>query len=186
MSDTRGAGREGAPPLVVMEHVTKRFPGVVANDDVSLELRAGEVHALIGENGAGKSTLMRVLYGMYPAEEGRITVKGEEVKISSPRVAIAHGIGMVHQHFVLVDPFSITENVILGDEGGEILDMDGAHEKVAELALAYGFQVRPSAIVEELSVGEEQRVEILKALYRGVDILILDEPTAVLTPGEAQ
>jgi general nucleoside transport system ATP-binding protein len=186
MSDGRGAGREGAPPLVVMEHVTKRFPGVVANDDVSLELRAGEVHALIGENGAGKSTLMRVLYGMYPAEEGRITVKGEEVKISSPRVAIAHGIGMVHQHFVLVDPFSITENVILGDEGGEILDMDRAHEKVAELALSYGFQVRPSAIVEELSVGEEQRVEILKALYRGVDILILDEPTAVLTPGEAQ
>src|SRR4029453_17387776 len=106
MSDTREAGRGSAPPFVVMEHVTKRFPGVIANDDVSLELRAGEVHALIGENGAGKSTLMRVLYGMYPAEEGRILLKGEEIKISSPRVAIANGIGMVHQHFVLVDPFS--------------------------------------------------------------------------------
>ena len=186
MNDERGAGRDSAPPLVAMEHVTKRFPGVVANDDVSLELRAGEVHALIGENGAGKSTLMRVLYGMYPPDGGRILVNGEEVKITSPRVAIQHGIGMVHQHFVLVDPFSVTENVILGDEGGAVLDLDAAHEKVAALAQSYGFQVRPSALVEELSVGEEQRVEILKALFRGVDILILDEPTAVLTPGEAQ
>jgi simple sugar transport system ATP-binding protein len=169
-----------------MEHITKRFPGVVANDDVSLELRAGEVHALIGENGAGKSTLMRVLYGMYPADEGRIVVNGEEVKISSPRVAIQHGIGMVHQHFVLVDPFTVTENVILGDEGRAILDIDAAHGKVAELAKTYGFNVRPSALVEDLSVGEEQRVEILKALYRGVDLLILDEPTAVLTPLEAK
>src|SRR5918996_2804125 len=185
MSNDRGAGRGSAPPLVVMEHITKRFPGVVANDDVSLELRAGEVHALIGENGAGKSTLMRVLYGMYPADEGRITVKGEEVKISSPRVAIAHGIGMVHQHFVLVDPFTVTENVILGDEDRAVLDMDAAHEKVAALAKTYGFHVLPSAVVEDLSVGEEQRVEILKALYRGVDLLILDEPTAVLTPSEA-
>ena len=186
MSEEREAGRESAPPFVVMEHITKRFPGVVANDDVSLELRAGEVHALIGENGAGKSTLMRVLYGMYPADEGRIVVNGEEVKIASPRVAIKHGIGMVHQHFVLVDPFTVTENVILGDEGQAILDMEAAHEKVATLAKTYGFQVRPSALIEELSVGEEQRVEILKALYRGVDLLILDEPTAVLTPLEAK
>ena len=186
MSDDRGAGRESAPPLVVMEHITKRFPGVVANDDVSLELRPGEVHALIGENGAGKSTLMRILYGMYPASEGRILLGGEEVSISSPRVALQHGIGMVHQHFVLVDPFTVTENVILGDEGSAILDMETAQQKVADLAQAYGFQVRPSALIEDLSVGEEQRVEILKALYRGVEVLILDEPTAVLTPLEAK
>ena len=186
MGDERGAGRESAPPLVVMEHITKRFPGVVANDDVSLELRPGEVHALIGENGAGKSTLMRILYGMYPASEGRILLGGEEVSIASPRVALQHGIGMVHQHFVLVDPFTVTENVILGDEGSVILDMESAHQKVAALAQTYGFQVRPSAVIEDLSVGEEQRVEILKALFRGVEILILDEPTAVLTPLEAK
>jgi general nucleoside transport system ATP-binding protein len=186
MREERGAGRESAPPIVVMEHITKRFPGVVANDDVSLELRKGEVHALIGENGAGKSTLMRILYGMYPPSEGRIVLGREEVSITSPRVALHHGIGMVHQHFVLVDPFTVTENVILGDEGSAILDMESAHRKVAELAQTYGFQVRPSALIEDLSVGEEQRVEILKALFRGVEILILDEPTAVLTPLEAK
>jgi simple sugar transport system ATP-binding protein len=168
-----------------MERITKRFPGVVANDDVTLELRRGEIHAIIGENGAGKSTLMRILYGMYPADEGRILVDGEEVRISSPRVAIAHGIGMVHQHFVLVDPFTVTENVILGEEEDRVLRIDEAERKVAELARTYGFAIDPSARVEGLSVGEEQRVEILKALYRGVDVLILDEPTAVLTPQEA-
>jgi simple sugar transport system ATP-binding protein len=178
------AGRAGAPPLVVLEHVTKKFPGVVANDDVSLDLRKGEVHALIGENGAGKSTLMRVLYGMYPADAGRILIGGEEHKIASPRDAIASGIGMVHQHFVLVDPFTVTENVILGDEGGPVLHTDDAEQRVKVLADSYGFQIDPGAVVEDLSVGEEQRVEILKALYRGVDILILDEPTAVLTPAE--
>ena len=118
MSDGDGAGRESAPPFVALEGITKRFPGVVANDDVSLELRPGEVHALIGENGAGKSTLMRILYGMYPSDAGRIVIRGEEVRIHSPRDAIARGIGMVHQHFVLVDPFTVAENVILGDEGG--------------------------------------------------------------------
>jgi len=181
-----GAGGSATPPLVVLERITKRFPGVLANDEVDLELRAGEVHALIGENGAGKSTLMRVLYGMYPADGGRILVRGHEVKIGSPRDAIANGIGMVHQHFVLVDPFTVTENIILGEEGGERLDMDAAQERVAELADSYAFRVNPGAVVEELSVGEEQRVEILKALYRGVEILVLDEPTAVLTPSETK
>ena len=169
-----------------MEHITKRFPGVVANDDVTIEIRTGEVHAIIGENGAGKSTLMRVLYGMYPAEGGTITIQGEEVRIHSPRDAIALGIGMVHQHFVLVDPFTVTENVILGDEGGRILHTEDAEQQVQILADSYGFHIDPGATVEDLSVGEEQRVEILKALYRGVDVLILDEPTAVLTPSETQ
>ena len=172
------------PPLVVIRSLTKRFPGVVANDDVSLELRAGEVHALIGENGAGKSTLMRVLYGIYPSDGGSIEVRGREVRIHSPRDAIAYGIGMVHQHFVLVDPFTVAENVILGQEGSQLLHPDEANRRVSELADAYGFQIDPAAKVEQLSVGEEQRVEILKALYRGVDVLILDEPTAVLTPAE--
>jgi general nucleoside transport system ATP-binding protein len=181
-----GAGGNGTPPLVVLERITKRFPGVLANDEVDLELRAGEVHALIGENGAGKSTLMRVLYGIYPADGGRIIVRGHEVRIGSPRDAIANGIGMVHQHFVLVDPFTVTENIILGEEGGERLDMDAARQRVAELADSYAFRVDPGAVVEDLSVGEEQRVEILKALYRGVEILILDEPTAVLTPSETK
>ncbi len=158
----------------------------MANDEVSLELRQGEVHALIGENGAGKSTLMRVLYGMYPADAGRILLRGREVKVSSPRVAIGQGIGMVHQHFVLVDPFTVTENVILGDEGSPLVHLDDADEKVRALAASYGFAIDPTAVVEDLSVGEEQRVEILKALYRGVEILILDEPTAVLTPQETQ
>ncbi|HEY7661357.1 MAG TPA: ABC transporter ATP-binding protein [Actinomycetota bacterium] len=186
MTTGDGAGGNGSPPLVVLERITKRFPGVLANDEVDLDLRAGEVHALIGENGAGKSTLMRVLYGIYPNDGGRILVRGQEAKIASPRAAIALGIGMVHQHFVLVDPFTVTENIILGEEGGAVLDVDAAQQRVAELAEQYAFRVDPSAVVEDLSVGEEQRVEILKALYRGVDILILDEPTAVLTPGETQ
>jgi general nucleoside transport system ATP-binding protein len=178
------AGREGAP-LVVMEGITKRFPGVVANDEVDLSLAESEIHALVGENGAGKSTLMRVLYGLYPPDAGRIVVRGKEARITSPRQAIALGIGMVHQHFVLVDRFTVTENVVLGAEGGVVLDLDEASRKVQELARSYGFAVGPNAPVETLSVGEEQRVEILKALYRGVDLLILDEPTAVLTPPEA-
>jgi general nucleoside transport system ATP-binding protein len=181
-------GREGGPepPLVVLEGITKRFPGVVANDAVDLALRQGEIHALVGENGAGKSTLMRVLYGLYPPDAGRITVRGREVRIHSPRDAIALGIGMVHQHFVLVDRFTVTENIVLGLEGGPILDLDRAAETVRDLADTYGFYVDPDRRVEELSVGEEQRVEILKALYRGVDLLILDEPTAVLTPSETR
>lgn len=179
-----GAGREGAP-LVVLEGITKRFPGVVANDAVDLTLREGEIHALVGENGAGKSTLMRVLYGLYPPEEGRILVRGQEARIATPRQAIALGIGMVHQHFVLVDRFTVTENIVLGAEDGLLLQLDEAEKKVVELAKVYGLEVDPGAVVEDLSVGQEQRVEILKALYRGVDLLILDEPTAVLTPSEA-
>lgn len=186
MTNGYRAGGNGSPPIVVLERITKRFPGVLANDEVDLDLRPGEVHALIGENGAGKSTLMRVLYGMYPADGGRILVRGREAKISNPRDAIALGIGMVHQHFVLVDPFTVTENIILGEEGGVRLDVDAARQRVAELAESYAFQVDPRAVVEDLSVGEEQRVEILKALYRGVEILILDEPTAVLTPNETK
>ena len=179
-----GAGGHTGPPLVSLEGVTKRFPGIVANEKVSLELRAGEIHALVGENGAGKSTLMRVLYGLYPPDEGRIAMRGQEVKINSPRQAIAHGIGMVHQHFVLVDRFTVTENILLGAEGGALVDYASAEKKVEELARSYGFGVDPHAVVEELSVGQQQRVEIIKALYRGVDVLILDEPTAVLTPAE--
>src|ERR671918_2599978 len=178
------AGRPGAP-LVVMEGISKRFPGVVANDRVDLELREGEIHALVGENGAGKSTLMRVLYGLYPPDGGRTVVRGTEARIHSPRQAIALGIGMVHQHFVLVDRFTVTENIVLGAEGGAVVDFDEAAGRIGELARDYGFAVDPSVPVEGLSVGEEQRVEILKALYRGVDLLILDEPTAVLTPSEA-
>ncbi|MDQ3784992.1 MAG: ABC transporter ATP-binding protein [Actinomycetota bacterium] len=172
--------------LIALEAVTKRFPGIVANDAVDLTLESGEIHALIGENGAGKSTLMRVLYGMYPPDAGRILVKGHEVKVTSPRVAISLGIGMVHQHFVLVDRFTVTENIILGAEGGPVLDAGDAERKIAQLAGSYGFDVDPDRRIDELSVGQQQRVEILKALYRGVDLLILDEPTAVLTPSEAQ
>ena len=179
------AGRDRAP-LVTLEGITKRFPGVVANDSVDLTLETGEIHALVGENGAGKSTLMRVLYGLYPPEEGRILIRGEATKIGSPRDAIGQGIGMVHQHFVLVDRFTVTENIILGSEGGAIVDYDSAAKKIEELATSYGFHVNPRARVEDLSVGEEQRVEILKALYRGIDLLILDEPTAVLTPSESK
>jgi ABC-type uncharacterized transport system ATPase subunit len=182
-NDTDRAGRDSAP-LVVMEGITKRFPGIVATDRVDLAVRPGEIHALVGENGAGKSTLMRVLYGLYPPDEGRIEVRGREIRLHSPRDAINQGIGMVHQHFVLVDRFTVTENIVLGLEGGRVVDLDGAGERIRDLADSYGFYVAPEALVEDLSVGEEQRVEILKALYRGVDILILDEPTAVLTPSE--
>jgi simple sugar transport system ATP-binding protein len=178
-------GRESAP-LVSLEGITKVFPGIVANDSVDLELQRGEIHALIGENGAGKSTLMRVLYGLYPQDEGTIRIHGELTKINSPRAALAHGIGMVHQHFVLVDRFTVAENIILGAEGGPLLDLEGAAERIDELAKSYGFIVDPRKRVSDLSVGQQQRVEILKALYRGIELLILDEPTAVLTPTEAK
>jgi len=177
----------GDPARVLeLREVTKTFGSVVANDRVSLDVRRGEVLGLLGENGAGKSTLMKVLYGLYRADSGELRVDGEPVSITSPRDAVRLGIGMVHQHFLLVPPLTVAENVVLGAEpGGLALDRRGAERRVAELAERYGLAVDPRARVDDLSVGVQQRVEILKALYRDARILVLDEPTAVLTPQEA-
>ncbi|MFI1398988.1 ABC transporter ATP-binding protein [Streptomyces sp. NPDC020681] len=166
-----------------MRGITKRFPGVVANHDIDITIRKGTVHALVGENGAGKSTLMKILYGMQKPDEGTITVDGDQVTFSSPADAIARGIGMVHQHFMLADNLTVLENVVLG---GEKLYGIGAkaRKKIQEISDAYGLNVRPDALVENLGVADRQRVEILKVLYRGVHTLILDEPTAVLVPQE--
>lgn len=168
--------------------ITKRFPGVLANDHISLDLAPGEIHALLGENGAGKSTLMNVLYGLYKPDEGKLYVKGKEVHFNGPNSAIAAGIGMVHQHFMLIPPFTVTENIMLGGEQtafGIVLDRAGAAERIRQLSESYALQVDPRARIEDLTVGLQQRVEILKAFYRNADVLILDEPTAVLTPQEA-
>jgi ABC-type uncharacterized transport system ATPase subunit len=178
-----------AAPLLELKGITKRFPGVVANDHVDFDLRRGEVHALLGENGAGKTTLMNVLYGLYHADEGEIRMRGERVTFGSPREAIAHGIGMVHQHFMLIPVMTVAENIVLATEpktAGVLLDFAAASARVRELAKTFGFEIDPEAPVESITVGQEQRVEILKALYRSADILILDEPTAVLTPQEAK
>jgi simple sugar transport system ATP-binding protein len=174
-------------PLLELKGITKRFPGVVANDSVDFELRAGEVHALLGENGAGKSTLMNILYGLYHPDEGEIRMRGEPKRISSPNEAIDLGIGMVHQHFMLIPVMTVTENIVLGVEPsrGPFMNMDDARERVRDISKRFGLAVQPDAKIESISVGQQQRVEILKALYRGADILILDEPTAVLTPQEA-
>lgn len=174
-------------PPVSLVGITKRFPGVVANDQVYLDLHAGEVHGLLGENGAGKSTLMNVLFGLYTPDEGQILINGEPVTIDSPAKAISLGIGMVHQHFRLVRPFTVTENIILGLESTpRVLNLKTAAARVAQLAKQYGMRIDPEARVENLSVGEQQRVEILNSLYREAGVLILDEPTAVLTPQEAE
>ena len=180
--------RQGFTPVVEMKGITKRFPGVVANDHIDFEVRAGEVHALLGENGAGKTTLMNVLYGLYQPDEGEIYIRGRKVTLRSPRDAIALGIGMVHQHFMLVPPLTVVENVILGlrSSRGPFLDTDRAEKRIADLSKRYGLKVDPRAQIWQLSVGEQQRVEIIKALYRGADILILDEPTSVLTPPEVK
>ena len=174
--------------IVEMKGITKRFPGIIANDNVDLELRRGEILALLGENGAGKSTLMSVLFGFYAQEEGDIYVRGEKVDIHSPNVAYDLGIGMVHQHFQLIDDFTVTENIILGSEPmkGLVVDMDAARKRVRELSQQYKLNVDPDARIEDISVGMQQRVEILKVLYRQAEIIILDEPTAVLTPQEIE
>ncbi|WDV48216.1 ABC transporter ATP-binding protein [Clostridiaceae bacterium M8S5] len=174
--------------VVEMKNITKEFPGVKANDNVNFTLNKGEIRVLLGENGAGKTTLMNILYGLYEPTSGEIYINGEKVEIKNPTVAISHGIGMVHQHFMLVPPFTIAENIILGSEptrkNGIKLDMKKAIEDVKEISNKYGLAVDPNAKIQDISVGMQQRVEILKALYKGADILILDEPTAVLTPQE--
>jgi ABC-type uncharacterized transport system ATPase subunit len=176
------------PVVLELRGITKRFPGIVANDGIDFDLRRGEVHALLGENGAGKSTLMNILYGLYHPDEGEIRINGEPVRMSSPREAIARGIGMVHQHFMLIPVMSVAENIVLAVEpsrDGILLDYRAARGRVRDLASSFGFAIDPDALIRDITVGQEQRVEILKALYRSAEILILDEPTAVLTPQEA-
>lgn len=172
--------------IIEMLNITKEFPGIVANDNITLRLRKGEIHALLGENGAGKSTLMSVLFGLYQPEKGEIRKNGKVVKINNPNDANDLGIGMVHQHFRLVEVFTVLENIILGVEPTKngFLNMDEAREKVVDLSERYGLKVDPDAVIEDISVGMQQRVEILKMLYRDNEILIFDEPTAVLTPQE--
>jgi len=174
-------------PVLELRGITKRFPGIVANDHVDFDLRDGEVHALLGENGAGKSTLMNILYGLYKPDEGEVFLNGKRADIDSPHAAIAAGIGMVHQHFMLIPVMTVAENIVLAAEPtkGPLLDTNAAEAKVRELAERFKFHIDPHARVEDITVGQQQRVEILKALYRNADILILDEPTAVLTPQEA-
>ncbi|WP_129667852.1 ABC transporter ATP-binding protein [Phytoactinopolyspora endophytica] len=177
---------ENSAPVIELAGITKRFPGVVANSDVHLEVRHGEVHAVVGENGAGKSTLMKILYGMYQPDEGSISVDGRAVEFGNPKDAIAAGIGMVHQHFMLADNFTVLENIVLGAEPttGLRLDFRAARRKITEISDRYGLGLRPDRLVEELSVADRQRIEIAKVLYRGARVLILDEPTAVLVPQE--
>ena len=172
--------------FVEMRGITKSFPGVLANDSVDLDLELGEIHGLLGENGAGKTTLMNILFGLYQQDAGTICLDSQETIINSPADAINQGIGMVHQHFKLVAPFTVTENIILGMPGKAFLDLNTANQQVAELADQYGLNVNPLKRIRELSVGEQQRVEILNSLYREAQVLILDEPTAVLTPQEVE
>ena len=175
-----------SPYAIEMLHITKRFPGIIANDDVTLQLKQGEIHALLGENGAGKSTLMSVLFGLYQPEEGEIYVRGKKVDIKDPNDANALGIGMVHQHFKLVECFTVLDNIILGVEStkGGFLQKEEARKKVMALSEKYGLHVDPDAKIQDITVGMQQRTEILKMLYRENEILIFDEPTAVLTPQE--
>ncbi len=178
--------RSGGPAAVELRGITKRFPGVVANRDIEISVRQGSVHAIVGENGAGKSTLMKILYGMEHPDEGSIMVDGREVTFSSPADAINAGIGMVHQHFMLADNLTVLENVVLGREPTRagVLDLRTARHRIGEISQRYGLDLQPDRLVEELGVGDRQRIEILKVLYRGAKVLILDEPTAVLVPQE--
>jgi simple sugar transport system ATP-binding protein len=173
---------------VELKGITKTFPGVIANDDVNLTVRRGEIHAVVGENGAGKSTLMKILYGMLRPDSGSISVDGSEVHFRTPKDAIASGIGMVHQHFMLATNFTVLENVVLGSEPSHagVIDLGAARERIRELSESYGAALDPDRLTEDLAVGERQRVEIVKVLYRGAQILILDEPTAVLVPQEVE
>ncbi len=170
--------------VIEMIGIRKEFPGIVANDDITLQVEEGEIHAILGENGAGKSTLMSILFGLYHADKGVIKVRGKEVHISSPNDAFDLGIGMVHQHFQLVHNFTVAENIILGKEGGFVYDIKSASKKIKEISDRYGLSIDSDMVIEEITVGMQQRVEILKMLYRDADILIFDEPTAVLTPQE--
>jgi simple sugar transport system ATP-binding protein len=177
------------PPVLELRNITKAFPGVLANDHIDLTLEEGHIHALLGENGAGKTTLMNILYGLYSQDEGEIHIRGQQVKIEDPNDAIAQGIGMVHQHFMLVPVFTVTENVMLGvepTEYGVFLDRKVVARRIREISEQYGLNVDPDATIKTLPVGVQQRVEIIKLLYREADILILDEPTAVLTPQEVE
>jgi simple sugar transport system ATP-binding protein len=172
--------------MLEMRGITKRFPGVLANDQVDFDLKAGEVHTLLGENGAGKSTLMKILYGFYQQDEGEVLLNGSPIEIQNPTDAIDHNIGMIHQHFMMVESLTVAENVALGlpSNRGFRTDLDAVSERIVELGDRYGLQIDPTATVWQLSVGQKQRVEIIKALYRNAELLILDEPTAVLTPQE--
>jgi general nucleoside transport system ATP-binding protein len=178
---------EEAAKVLELRGITKAFPGTVANDHIDFDLRRREVHALLGENGAGKTTLMNILYGLAKPDEGEILLSGERITFSSPKDAIERGIGMVHQHFMLIPVMTVAENIVLGIEPSDkgFLDYDAARMRVHEIARRFGFQIDPDARIEDIGVGQQQRVEILKALYRNAGILILDEPTAVLTPQEA-
>src|SRR5512134_1982116 len=190
MTDTPAHAPDGPnqPQLMVeMRGIVKRFPGVLANDHVDFELRPGEIHALLGENGAGKSTLMNVLAGLYKQDAGMIKTNGNPVEFSSPRDAIKAGIGMVHQHFMLVPSQTVTENILLGlDEPRFLMRLNEYDAKIAKLGESFGLKVDPRAKIWQLSVGEQQRVELLKMLYRGANVLIMDEPTAVLAPQEIE
>jgi len=170
--------------IVEMLDIRKEFPGVVANDNITLQVRPGEIHAILGENGAGKSTLMSILFGLYHPDSGTIRIRGVDVRVADPNVANSLGIGMVHQHFKLVHNFTVTENIILGQEGSFVPDREEASRRIRDLSRRYGLNIDENALIEEISVGMQQRVEILKMLYRDAELLIFDEPTAMLTPQE--